>query len=76
MKYIAALIGAINAVSIQDYQETSEHTHTTYGEEERFRDVEVFYEEIEYSIETKTESEVRTRQIPVMTTCEHVETKY
>ena len=76
MKHIAALLSAVNAVSVQDYQETSVHTHTTYGEEERFRDVEVFYDEIEYSIETRIENEVRTRQIPVQTTCEHVETKY
>ena len=76
MKYIAALIGAVNAVSVNDYNETSVHTHTSYGTEERFRDVEVYYDEIEYAIETKTETEVRTRQIPVQTTCDHVETKY
>ena len=76
MKYIAALIGAVNAVSVNDYHETSVHTHTSYGTDERFRDVEVYYDEIEYGIETKTETEVRTRQIPVQTTCDHVETKY
>ena len=77
MKYIAALLGAVNAVSIQDgYEPSFEHTHVEYGTEERFRDVEVLYDEIQYSIETKTESEIRTRQIPVQTTCEHVETKY
>ena len=77
MKYIAALLGAVNAVSIKDgYEPAAEHTHVEYSTEELFRDVEVLYDEIEYSIETKTETETRTRQIPVNTTCEHVETKY
>ena len=65
MKYIAALLGAANAVSIQDYNETSAHTHTEYGSEERFRDVEVLYDEIEYAIEFKTDTEIRTKQVPI-----------
>ena len=39
-------------------------------------DVEVYYDEIEYSIATKTETEVRTRQVPITTEFSQTETKY
>ena len=78
MKFALTLIGAINAVAIQDGYESEPyvHTHTEYGEDTRFRDVEVLYEETDYQINTKTETEVRTRQIPMTTTCTHDTTKY
>ena len=72
MKFAAALISAVSAFGYDDY----EHSHTEYGEETLFRDVEVAYDEIEYSIATKTETEVRTRQVPVTTEFSQTETKY
>ena len=70
MKFAATLIGAVSAVSVKDgYEPTDyEHTHVEYSTETRFRDVEVVYEETEYQINTKLESEIRTRQIPMTTT--------
>ena len=38
-----------------------EHAHVEYGEEDRFRDIEVAYDEIEYTIDHIHEVEVRTR---------------
>jgi hypothetical protein len=60
--FAALLIGAVSAVEF-GYDEY-EHAHTEYGEETKFRDVEVHYDEIEYSVATKEETEIRTRQVP------------
>ena len=76
MKFIAALLGAINAVSVQGDYESVEHTHVEHGTEQQTRDIEVLYDETTYDIQTRTETEVRTRQVPVTTSCEHVETRY
>ena len=73
MKFISALLAGLTSAS---YDDTYEHTHVQRGEEIRFRDVELHYDEIEYNILTKVETEVRTRQIPITTTCTHDETKY
>ena len=74
MKFIASLLAAVASAS--GYDDEYEHTHTEYGEDIRYRDVVVYYDEIEYSINTKTETEVRTRQVPVSNVCVHEETKY
>ena len=78
MKLAATLIGAVSAVSIQDgYEATDyEHTHISYSTETQFEEYEVLYEETEYQINTKTESEIRTRQIPMTTTYTQEVTKY
>ena len=76
MKFIAALLGAINAVSVQGDYESVEHTHVEHGTAQEKRDIEVTYDEVTYDIQTRTETEVRTRQVPVTTSCEHVETRY
>ena len=74
MKFTVALIASAAAVEF-GYDEYP-HAHTEYGEETRFRDVEVVYDEIEYSIATKIETEVRTRQVPITTEFSQTETKY
>jgi hypothetical protein len=74
MKFAVALISAVSAVEFgyDDYA----HAHTEYGEETLFRDIEVTYDEIDYSISTKTDTEIRTRQVPITTEFSQVETKY
>lgn len=76
MKYIAGLIAAVQAASDGYEPNEYEHTHVEYGEETRFRDVLVYYDEIEYNILSRPETEVRTRQVPVTNVCLHEETKY
>ena len=76
MKFTVALISAAAAVEWQKPQDTYLHEHTIYGEETLFRDVEIAYDEIEYSIATKTETEIRTRQVPITTEFSQTETKY
>ena len=74
MKFAVAMLGAVAAVEF-GYDEY-DHAHTEYGEVTKFRDVEVAYDEIEYSIETKEEVEIRTRQVPHTTEYSQTETKY
>jgi hypothetical protein len=73
MKFTVALIASAAAVQ---WEQTWEHAHVEYGEETKFRDVEVQYDEIEYSIQTKQETELRTRQVPITTEFSQVEVKY
>jgi hypothetical protein len=63
--FVSALILA--TASAVEWEETYEHTHVEKGEEARFRDVEVIYDEVEYWVKTRQETEVRTRQVPVTT---------
>ena len=49
--FAVAMISAVTAVEF-GYDEYP-HAHTEYGEETRFRDVEVIYDEIEYWVETR-----------------------
>ena len=51
--FAVALIGSVAAVEFG--YDTYPHAHTEYGEETLFRDIEITYDEIEYSIATKTE---------------------
>ena len=70
----AAIISTLAAAD--GYDEEFTHNHYIEGEEYELRDIEVIYDEIEYTIITKLDHEVRTRQVPVNTYCEHLETKY
>ena len=67
MKLALTILSCASAVAVrEDYEpELYEHTHTIYGEQDVFGETEVFYEEIQYDLTTRTESEVRTRQVPV-----------
>ena len=77
MKFAAALILATtSAVEVEFGYDEYPHAHTEYGEEHRFRDIEIPYDEIEYTIGHKTETEVRSRQIPITTEYSQTETKY
>ena len=49
MKFIASILAAVASASGYD-DEPYEHTHTAYGEDIRYRDVIVQYDEIEYNI--------------------------
>ena len=53
MKFIASILAAVASAS--GYDDEYEHTHTEYGEDIRYRDVVVYYDEIEYNINTKTD---------------------
>ena len=75
MKFTTALILATSKAVEFGYDEY-EHAHTEYGEETKFRDIEITYDEIEYTVNHKTETEVRTRQIPITTEYSQTETKY
>jgi hypothetical protein len=75
MKFATALILATSKAVEFGYDDYA-HAHTEYGEETQFRDIEVVYDEIEYSIDHKTETEVRTRQIPITTEFSQTDTKY
>ena len=46
MKFIAALLGAVNAVSVNADYDVVEHTHVENGTSQGLRDVEVVYEEV------------------------------
>jgi hypothetical protein len=72
---IAASSAALQ-VPIPSYHDEYEHSHVAYGEADKFQDVIIEYEEIEYSIGHKTETEVRSRQIPVPYLHTETETKY
>ena len=61
MKPFASSLILATAAAVGWEENTYEHAHVEYGEEYRFRDVEVIYEEVEYWVETKTETEVRSR---------------
>ena len=76
--FALALISASSAaLSVADgYENEYEHSHVEYGEADKFRDVEVLYDEVEYTVNTKIETEVRTRQIPVPYEHKETETKY
>ena len=52
------------------------HKHVEYGSKAEFKDVPVTYEEIEYNVEYRTESEVRTRNVPVPYVHTETETLY
>ena len=51
----ALILATASAVGHHEgwHPEEYEHVHTEYGEETRFRDVEVIYDEIEYWVETR-----------------------
>ena len=72
--FAVALIGAVSAVEFgyDDYA----HNHTELGEQTLFRDVEVVYDEVDYSIGYNTEVETRTRQVPITTQFSQVDIKY
>ena len=75
MKFAIALVNAAAAVSVEwgyDYP----HEHAEYGTEAVFNDVEVLYDEIEYSIGTKIKTETRSRQVPVTTEYTNTEVRY
>merc|ERR1719237_1961405 len=74
MKFAVALIASATAVEF-GYDEY-EHSHTIIGTEAQFNDVEVYYDEIEYAIQTKVDTEVRTRQVPITTSFSQIEVKY
>ena len=70
MKFTVALIAAASAAEFgynNILGDNYDHAHVDIGEETRFRDVEVAYDEIEYTVATKTETEIRTRQVPITT---------
>ena len=78
---LACIIASSAAVSVPSYggydeEEGYEHQHIEHGEADRFRDIPIEYEEIEYTIDHKTDVEVRTRQIPVPYLHTETETKY
>ena len=52
MKSFAAalILATAQAIGVQGGYDEYEHTHTEYGEATEFRDVEVIYEEVDYSI--------------------------
>ena len=60
---LALICARAAAVAVFDgYSDnTWEHSHIEYGVEDHFRDVEVEYEEIEYSIDYTIKPEVRSR---------------
>ena len=74
--FATALVLASTAAVEFGYDNGYEHAHVEYGEEDRFRDIEVAYDEIEYTIDHEHKVEVRTRQIPVPYINEYTETKY
>ncbi len=47
-----------------------------YDEADKFRDIEVLYDEVDYTVNTKIETEVRSRQVPVPYEHKETETKY
>ena len=58
MKSFTLALIATRAAAIQvasDYDNTWEHSHIEYSETDKFRDVEIFYDEIEYTISTVTD---------------------
>ena len=73
---IAASSAAVTVTNDLLGENTYEHEHVEYGEADKFADVIIEYEEIEYSIDFKTKQEVRTRQIPVPYIHVENETKY
>ena len=75
MKFITALIGSVSAITTSSYEDYP-HAHVEYGEKTLFRDVDVIYQETEYSIGHKTKTEVRNRQVPHTSTYTQTETKY
>ena len=78
MRLSLAILSCASAVTVrEDYEpEVYEHTHTIYGEEEVFGETEVFYEEIQYDLTTRTDTEVRTRQVPVTESYTEEVTRY
>ena len=61
---------------IPTYDDEYVHTHVEYGEADKFRDIPVVYEEIEYTIDHRNEPELRTRQIAIPYIHTETETKY
>ena len=53
MKTFASALILATASAVGWGHDEYEHAHTEYGEETRFRDVEVIYDEIEYWVETR-----------------------
>ena len=62
---IAGTSAAVSVGSIPAYYPVEEegyiHEHVSHGEADRFRDIPIEYEEIEYTIDHKLDYEVRTR---------------
>ena len=73
---LAMIVASSSALQVGGYGEEYEHTHQEYGEADKFRDVPIEYEEIEYTIDTKIKTEVRTRQIPLPYIHIETETRY
>jgi hypothetical protein len=76
--FALALISASSAaLSVADgYDNEYEHSHVEYVEADRFRDIEVLYDEVDYTVNTKIETELRSRQVPVPYEHKETETKY
>ena len=73
---LAMIVASSTALQVGGYGEEYDHAHTEYGEADKFRDIPIEYEEIEYTIDHKTKTEVRTRQIPLPYIHTETETKY
>ena len=60
----AVSVGSLPVYPPEPYypeEEGYEHEHVSHGEADRFRDIPIEYEEIEYTIDHKLDYEVRTR---------------
>lgn len=73
---LAMIAASAAAVPTPSYDDEYAHNHVEYGEADKFRDIPIVYDEIEYTIDHKNEPEVRTRQIPVPYIHTETETKY
>ena len=76
LSLIVASAAAVSVLPPPSYGNEYEHQHIDYGEADKFVEVPIEYEEIEYTIDHKNEPELRTRQIPLPYIHVETETKY